>query len=62
MNWRKLHLMLATGLILAGDSLYAQQFQLNRNNWDFGSVAYWKNDTARFTIRNAQTACTRRKH
>jgi hypothetical protein len=53
MNWRKLYLMLATGLLLAGDSLYAQQFQLNRNNWDFGSVADWKNDTARFTIRNA---------
>lgn len=53
MKRRKLPCMLFTGLLLAGNSLHAQQFQLNRNSWDFGSVAFWKNDTARFTIRNA---------
>ena len=53
MKLRCPHLLLLTSLLLAGSYLRGQQYQLNRNSWDFGSVAFWKNDTARFTIRNA---------
>lgn len=53
MNRCKISFLLIIGLLLTAGSGYGQQFQLNRNNWDFGSVAFWKNDTARFTLRNA---------
>lgn len=33
--------------------LKAQQISVDRNVWDYGSVNFWKNDTARFQIRNA---------
>lgn len=33
--------------------LHAQQISIDKNMWDFGSVNFWKNDTARFQIRNA---------
>jgi hypothetical protein len=31
----------------------AQDIQVMRNSWDYGSIAFWKNDTAHFQIRNA---------
>lgn len=31
----------------------AQQVMVENHVWDFGTVAYWKNDTAYFTVRNA---------
>jgi Mg-chelatase subunit ChlD len=33
--------------------LRAQQISIDKNMWDFGAVNFWKNDTARFQIRNA---------
>ncbi|MBU6324691.1 MAG: VWA domain-containing protein [Bacteroidetes bacterium] len=32
---------------------HAQQISIDKNMWDFGAVNFWKNDTARFQIRNA---------
>jgi hypothetical protein len=53
MKSRLLPFMLAFWLTQAGMDAHGQQFQLDRNSWDFGSVAFWKNDTAQFVIRNA---------
>ena len=38
---------------MAAPAAQAQQISIDRNMWDFGSVNFWKNDTARFQIRNA---------
>lgn len=39
--------------LFMAQALRAQQISVDRNVWDFGSVNFWKNDTARFQIRNA---------
>lgn len=39
--------------ILSIPTVHAQQISIDKNMWDFGAVNFWKNDTARFQIRNA---------
>ncbi len=50
---KRLYTFLILSVLLRVLPAQAQQISVDRNVWDFGSVNFWKNDTARFQIRNA---------